>query len=73
MVAGYGSNANVYFEPMNEPFGYSLNNWVLIVAVTGIGIVALPTAILASSFAEEFRERYEVHEKALEEAKEQTE
>jgi voltage-gated potassium channel len=30
-----------------------------IVAITGIGIVALPTAILASSFAEEFRERYE--------------
>jgi hypothetical protein len=28
VVAGYGSNANVYFEPMNEPFGYSLNNWV---------------------------------------------
>lgn len=44
-----------------------------VVAVTGIGIVALPTAILASSFAEEFRERYEAHEKAVEEAKEQTE
>jgi len=44
-----------------------------LVAVTGIGIVALPTAILASSFAEEFRERYEAREKALEEAKEQTE
>jgi len=44
-----------------------------LVAVTGIGIVALPTAILASSFAEEFRERYEAHEKAVEEAKEQTE
>ena len=44
-----------------------------IVAVTGIGIVALPTAILASSFAEEFRERYEARQKALEEAKELTE
>ncbi|MBI3437171.1 MAG: ion transporter [Proteobacteria bacterium] len=44
-----------------------------LVAVTGIGIVALPTAILASSFAEEFRERYEAREKALEEMKEQSE
>jgi voltage-gated potassium channel len=44
-----------------------------IVAVTGIGIVALPTAILASSFAEEFRERYEAHQRAIEEAKKQTE
>ena len=44
-----------------------------IVALTGIGIVALPTAILASSFAEEFRERYEAREKALEEMKEQSE
>lgn len=44
-----------------------------IVAVTGIGIVALPTAILASSFAEEFRERYEERQKALEEAKEMME
>jgi len=24
----YGSNGNVYFEPMNEPFGYSLSSWV---------------------------------------------
>ena len=23
-----GGNANVYFEPMNEPFGYSLTDWV---------------------------------------------
>jgi voltage-gated potassium channel len=30
-----------------------------IVALTGIGIVALPTGILASSFAEVFREHYE--------------
>lgn len=44
-----------------------------LVALTGIGIVALPTAILASSFAEEFRERYDARQKALEEAKEQTE
>jgi hypothetical protein len=28
-VAGdYGSAGNVYFEPMNEPFGYSLDAWV---------------------------------------------
>ena len=44
-----------------------------LVALTGIGIVALPTAILASSFAEEFRERYEAHQRAVEESKEQTE
>lgn len=30
-----------------------------LVAVAGIGIVAMPTGILASSFAEEFRERFE--------------
>lgn len=30
-----------------------------LVAVAGVGIVALPTGILASSFAEEFRERHE--------------
>lgn len=28
VTAAYGSNANVYFEPMNEPFGYTLANWV---------------------------------------------
>ncbi len=30
-----------------------------LVALAGIGIVAMPTGILASSFAEEFRERAE--------------
>jgi voltage-gated potassium channel len=29
------------------------------VALAGIGIVAMPTGILASAFAEEFRERHE--------------
>jgi len=28
VTADYGGNGNVYFEPMNEPFGYSLNDWV---------------------------------------------
>ncbi len=28
VVAAYGKNPRVYFEPMNEPFGYSLNEWV---------------------------------------------
>ena len=28
VTADYGGNGNVYFEPMNEPFGYSLNGWV---------------------------------------------
>jgi hypothetical protein len=30
VVSDYGSNPNVYFEPMNEPFGYSLSQWVSI-------------------------------------------
>jgi len=30
VVSGYGSNSNVYFEPMNEPYGYSLSQWVSI-------------------------------------------
>lgn len=37
-----------------------------LVAVAGIGIVALPTGILASSFAEEFRERDERRQKEIE-------
>jgi hypothetical protein len=28
VVAEYGKNPRVYFEPMNEPFGYSLDEWV---------------------------------------------
>jgi hypothetical protein len=28
VVKAYGKNPRVYFEPMNEPFGYSLNEWV---------------------------------------------
>ena len=28
VTGDYGGNGNVYFEPMNEPFGYSLNAWV---------------------------------------------
>jgi voltage-gated potassium channel len=35
-----------------------------LVAVAGIGIVAMPTGILASAFAEEFRERHEAQERA---------
>ncbi|HWA00494.1 MAG TPA: ion transporter [Caulobacterales bacterium] len=42
-----------------------------LVAVAGIGIVAMPTGILASAFAEEFRERHEARKKAIEEAKRQ--
>lgn len=36
-----------------------------LVAVAGIGIVAMPTGILASAFAEEFRERHEKRMEAL--------
>ncbi|WP_020391508.1 ricin-type beta-trefoil lectin domain protein [Kribbella catacumbae] len=28
VVKKYGKNPKVYFEPMNEPFGYSLDEWV---------------------------------------------
>ena len=28
VVRKYGKNPRVYFEPMNEPFGYSLDEWV---------------------------------------------
>lgn len=28
VVATYGTNPRVYFEPMNEPFGYTLDEWV---------------------------------------------
>lgn len=40
-----------------------------LVAVAGIGIVAMPTGILASAFAEEFRERHEAKERAKREGK----
>lgn len=36
-----------------------------LVALAGIGIVAMPTGILASAFAEEFRERHEAAQRAL--------
>jgi hypothetical protein len=28
VIAEYGSNPHVYYEPMNEPFGYTLDEWV---------------------------------------------
>ena len=28
VVAEYGKNPRVYYEPMNEPFGYTLDEWV---------------------------------------------
>lgn len=37
------------------------------VALAGIGIVAMPTGILASAFAEEFRERHEAAQRAADE------
>ncbi|MFO1017944.1 MAG: ion transporter [Hyphomonadaceae bacterium] len=39
-----------------------------LVALAGIGIVAMPTGILASAFAEEFRERHEAQTRAADEA-----
>ncbi|MEO7016764.1 MAG: cellulase family glycosylhydrolase [Leifsonia sp.] len=30
VVNDYGSNSNVYFEPLNEPFGYSSSQWISI-------------------------------------------
>lgn len=42
-----------------------------LVALAGVGIVAMPTGILASAFAEEFRERHEAQLRAAEEAERQ--
>lgn len=36
-----------------------------LVALAGVGIVAMPTGILASSFAEEFRERHDARQRML--------
>jgi hypothetical protein len=30
VVDAYGRNSRVYFEPMNEPFGYTLDEWVAV-------------------------------------------
>lgn len=57
-TVGYG---DVYPETALGRFAAGL------VALAGVGIVALPTGILASSFAEEFRERHEASKRALEE------
>lgn len=32
VVGDYGGNSNVYFEPLNEPFGYSSSQWISIAA-----------------------------------------
>jgi len=32
VVGAYGGNANVYFEPLNEPYGYSASQWISIAA-----------------------------------------
>jgi voltage-gated potassium channel len=58
-TVGYG---DVYPETMWGRIAAGL------VALAGVGIVALPTGILASSFAEEFRERHE-REQAAKKAK----
>ncbi|HYD88206.1 MAG TPA: ion transporter [Vitreimonas sp.] len=42
-----------------------------LVALAGVGIVALPTGILASAFAEEFRERHEASQRALNDAQQE--
>ena len=59
-TVGYG---DVYPETMWGRVAAGL------VALAGVGIVALPTGILASSFAEEFRERHE-REQAAKKARE---
>lgn len=60
-TVGYG---DVYPETAWGRFAAGL------VALAGVGIVALPTGILASSFAEEFRERHE-REQAAKKARSQ--
>jgi len=32
VITKYGSNGNVYFEPMNEPYGYNTADWSNIAA-----------------------------------------
>jgi len=62
-TVGYG---DVYPETALGRFAAAL------VAIAGVGIVAMPTGILASAFAEEFRERHEAElaaKKAREAAK----
>lgn len=44
-----------------------------LVALAGVGIVAMPTGILASAFAEEFRERHEARERAARDARAESE
>jgi voltage-gated potassium channel len=56
-TVGYG---DVYPETMWGRIAAGL------VAIAGVGIVALPTGILASAFAEEFRERHEREQQAKE-------
>ncbi|MEZ5955971.1 MAG: ion transporter [Hyphomonadaceae bacterium] len=58
-TVGYG---DVYPETMWGRIAAGL------VALAGIGIVAMPTGILASAFAEEFRERHEAQQRAADEA-----
>lgn len=54
-TVGYG---DVYPETMWGRVAAGL------VAIAGVGIVAMPTGILASAFAEEFRERHEAQQRA---------
>ncbi|NUQ95729.1 MAG: cellulase family glycosylhydrolase [Streptomyces sp.] len=28
VISAYGGNSNVYFEPLNEPYGYSQSDWI---------------------------------------------
>ena len=42
VVAKYGKNPRVYFEPMNEPFGYSLDEWVSVTSSWLAGHSAVP-------------------------------
>ncbi|MBI1251872.1 MAG: ion transporter [Alphaproteobacteria bacterium] len=58
-TVGYG---DVYPETALGRFAAAL------VALAGIGIVAMPTGILASAFTEEFRERHEAQQKRAAEA-----
>ncbi|NUR03389.1 MAG: cellulase family glycosylhydrolase, partial [Streptomyces sp.] len=42
VTAKYGGTANVYFEPMNEPFGYSATDWANIAAQWISGHSSIP-------------------------------
>jgi hypothetical protein len=44
IIAKYGSNSLVYFEPMNEPWGYSASQWISLAAKWLANNPSVPTS-----------------------------